>query len=116
MAAQSCILAWRIPWTEEPGRLQSMGHKQLDMTKRLTHSFELSPRLGVNNFNLSCYLNIELHLFITDMNSDLWPKREVEDCQSLWLGCGKFMGIVVVFVSAMYPIFCIGQLIQLLFL
>ena len=21
------ILAWRIPWTEEPGRLQSMGHK-----------------------------------------------------------------------------------------
>ena len=25
MAAHSCILAWRIPWTEEPGRLQSMG-------------------------------------------------------------------------------------------
>ena len=21
-------LAWRIPWTEEPGRLQSMGHKE----------------------------------------------------------------------------------------
>ena len=25
MATQSNILAWRIPWTEEPGRLQSMG-------------------------------------------------------------------------------------------
>ena len=25
MAAHSGILAWRIPWTEEPGRLQSMG-------------------------------------------------------------------------------------------
>ena len=25
MATQSGILAWRIPWTEEPGRLQSMG-------------------------------------------------------------------------------------------
>ena len=24
MATQSSILAWRIPWTEEPGRLQSM--------------------------------------------------------------------------------------------
>ena len=24
MAAQSSILAWKIPWTEEPGRLQSM--------------------------------------------------------------------------------------------
>ena len=25
MAAHSSILAWRIPWTEEPGRLQAMG-------------------------------------------------------------------------------------------
>ena len=25
MAAHSSILAWRIPWTEEPGGLQSMG-------------------------------------------------------------------------------------------
>ena len=24
MAIHSCILAWKIPWTEEPGRLQSM--------------------------------------------------------------------------------------------
>ena len=26
------ILAWKIPWTEEPGRLQSVGSKELDMT------------------------------------------------------------------------------------
>ena len=25
MATHSSILAWRVPWTEEPGRLQSMG-------------------------------------------------------------------------------------------
>ena len=25
MATQSSIIAWRIPWTEEPGRLQSVG-------------------------------------------------------------------------------------------
>ena len=25
MAAHSSILAWRIPWTEEPGQLQSIG-------------------------------------------------------------------------------------------
>ena len=36
MAAHSCILAWRIPWTEEPGGLQSMGSKESDMTERLT--------------------------------------------------------------------------------
>ena len=33
MATCSGILAWEIPWTEEPGRPQSMG---LDMTERLS--------------------------------------------------------------------------------
>ena len=33
MATHSSILAWRIPWTEEPGGLQSMGLKESDMTK-----------------------------------------------------------------------------------
>ena len=33
MATQSSLLAWKIPWTEEPGGLQSMGSPQkLDMT------------------------------------------------------------------------------------
>jgi len=32
MATHSRILAWRIPWTEEPGRLQSMGLQELDTT------------------------------------------------------------------------------------
>ena len=29
MATHSCILAWRIPWTEEPGRLQSIGSQRV---------------------------------------------------------------------------------------
>ena len=29
MATQSSILAWKIPWTEEPGRLQSMGSQRV---------------------------------------------------------------------------------------
>ena len=32
MATHSSILAWRIPWTEEPGKLQSMGSQELDTT------------------------------------------------------------------------------------
>ena len=32
MATHSSILAWKIPWTEEPGALQSMGLKELDTT------------------------------------------------------------------------------------
>ena len=40
MATHSSILAWRIPWTEEPGRLQSDTSldKALDTTEGLTVS------------------------------------------------------------------------------
>ena len=37
MATHSSTLAWKIPWTEEPGRLQSMG----------------SQRVGLSNFTLN---------------------------------------------------------------
>ena len=33
MATHSSILAWKIPWTEESGGLQSWGHKKSDMTE-----------------------------------------------------------------------------------
>ena len=36
MAAHSSILAWRVPWTEEPGGPQSMGSHRVDMTERLS--------------------------------------------------------------------------------
>ena len=36
MANQSSILAWRIPWTEETGRLQSAGVAESDTTEGLT--------------------------------------------------------------------------------
>ena len=29
MATHSSLLAWRIPWTEEPGRLQSLGSQRV---------------------------------------------------------------------------------------
>ena len=35
MATHSSILAWKIPWTQVPGGLQSMGRKESDMTERL---------------------------------------------------------------------------------
>ena len=36
MATHSSNLAYKIPWMEEPGGLQSMGHKESDMTERLS--------------------------------------------------------------------------------
>ena len=35
MATHSSILAWKIPWAEKPGRLQSMGLQESDTTKQL---------------------------------------------------------------------------------
>ena len=42
MATHSSILAWRIPRTEEPGRLQSVGSQESDMTKPPPHSHTLN--------------------------------------------------------------------------
>ena len=36
VATHSSILAWEIPWIEEPGRLQAQGHKGSDMTEHST--------------------------------------------------------------------------------
>ena len=41
------ILAWRTPWTEEPGRLQSIGVAELDTTEGLTRT---SLMYGLNFF------------------------------------------------------------------
>ena len=37
MATHCRILVWRIPWAEEPDRLQSMGSAELDMTQLLNN-------------------------------------------------------------------------------
>ena len=37
MATHSSILAWRVPWTEEPGGLQSTGRKEWDTTELHVH-------------------------------------------------------------------------------
>ena len=39
MAAHSSILAWNIPWTEEPGRLQSRCCKESDILSGFTFTF-----------------------------------------------------------------------------
>ena len=54
MAPHSSTLAWKIPWTEEPGRLESMGSLELDTTERLHFHFSLSC-IGEGNGNpLQC--------------------------------------------------------------
>ena len=48
MATHSNIFAWRIPWTEEPGGLQSTGHKESDTTEWLHFHFHLWQKVKKN--------------------------------------------------------------------
>ena len=54
MATHSSILAWKIPWMEEPGRLQSLGSQRVGQD-RVT---SLALRLMVNLFGLSTELGM----------------------------------------------------------
>ena len=53
MATHSSILAWRVPWTEEPGGLQSMG----------------SQRVG---HNLATNIFLTLHCMEVPLNADVY--------------------------------------------
>ena len=47
MATDSSILAWKIPWTEKPGRLQSMGSQRVrhNWATKHTHTYQGTKRL-----------------------------------------------------------------------
>ena len=54
MASHSSTLAWKIPWKEEPGRLQSMGSRRVGHTEQIHFHFSLSC-IGEGNGNpLQC--------------------------------------------------------------
>ena len=58
MAPHSSTLAWKIPWTKEPGGLQSMGPLRVGPTERL--HFHFSPScIGEGNGNLLQYSCLE---------------------------------------------------------
>ena len=44
MATDSSILAWKVPWTEEPGRLKPMGSQRGTQTSEVTsHTYVMIP-------------------------------------------------------------------------
>ena len=79
MATHSSILAWRIPWTEELGGLQSTGRKELDMTERLHFHFHFPTYIYMNeeeNFiqhpvrhRLVYLILVQLHILKYYLNS-----------------------------------------------
>ena len=54
MSSHSSILAWQIPWMEEPGRHSPWGHKESETTERLHFYFSLSCIEEGNGNALQC--------------------------------------------------------------
>ena len=79
MATHSSILAWRIPWTEEPGGLQPMGFHRvrhdwsgLACLNEVKHSFLNTPRQMYLHFSLGstlCHPHCSHTTFQADSNS-----------------------------------------------
>ena len=59
MASHSSALGWKIPWTEEPGRLQSMGSLRVihDFTFTFTFSLSCTGEGNGNPLQCSCLEN-----------------------------------------------------------
>ena len=72
MATHSSILAWRIPWTEEPGRLQPMGSQSRTRLRDFTFTFTFFNKgktvrfvgLGCPGFNISLSDSILISSFL----------------------------------------------------
>ena len=52
MATPSSILAWEIPWTGEPGRLQSMGARRVRHSLVTEHTHTCKTTLCINPLHL----------------------------------------------------------------
>ena len=61
MATHSSTLAWKIPWTEEPGRLQSMGSQTVGHDRAT--SLSLSIISDVEHLLGICMSSLEKYLF-----------------------------------------------------
>ena len=71
MATHSSVLAWKIPWTEKPGRLQSMGSQSRTQLSDFAFTFHFhgSFRQGDKN---AAFLSSAFKTVIWDYNGFLW--------------------------------------------
>ena len=73
MVTHFSILAWRIPWTGEPGGLQSMGGK--DMTERVTLSFFMDFSAPMNTPKIISKICVSI---IKDIFLESTPRKKVK--------------------------------------
>ena len=84
MATHSRVLAWKIPWTEEPGRLQSMRSQSWTRLSDFT-SLHISIRyttLGMDLFvKINWPMNISEHLYTPWQKHSAYTKRIIKEVE-----------------------------------
>ena len=82
MATHSSILAWRIPWTEEPGGLQSMGSQRVENDLVSKHTcwyteIQLVSHTAVTTSNVAKFTSVLIIclLFYTNKSGHLEKKK-----------------------------------------
>ena len=134
MATPSSVLAWRIPWTEGPGGLKSLGGKELDMTEWIPLSFKqeshlLKPwnliigiRQSTSKYIFYCLIrfiifwHVKTNIFQEELHkihhyvlkAHKWPSVFPEDCFSLKFGL-NFQLILSVLLAPIIPILRCGD-------
>ena len=83
MATHSSILAWRIPWTEEPGGLQSMGSQRVENDLVSKHTcwyteIQLVSHTAVTTSNVAKFTSVLIIclLFYTNKSGHLEKKKD----------------------------------------
>ena len=87
MAPHSSTLAWKIPWTEGPGGLQSMGSQSWTRLKRLSSSSSKHTERTQCSFNFHKYSSLNLDYTLT------YVERET---------CNRMFTTTALFVTAKY--------------
>ena len=90
MVTHSSILAWRIPWIEEPDRLQSLGSQESDTTQQLNHHHQKSsPRTTGTSWIQSCKQTIILFCRTRELRAWNGVPQESRSGPSLCNGNGS---------------------------
>ena len=93
MVPHSSTLAWKIPWTKEPGGLQSMGREESDTTDRLSLSLSTagaSPSLWCSHMSFNISLPTYTHTKKTPQTDPPKKKRIfIRTASDLWVDVGR---------------------------
>ena len=112
MATHSTILVWRLPWTEEPGGLQSMGPQRVRQTERLSwHALynEVFVPINLSSHVLCFYLIIlwgrVTRVLLEKQNGKLsaWTKL---CCISSFYLCFLALPANIYFISSFTQVIC----------